>query len=147
MCSFYALRSQKCQMTLLTWLSFYAHSGSTSVKAVHRTLVKLTPGVDFTNILCVPNWAQLDKFDRRVGDLLWSHKLMITSFLRSRHVKFLHKTGGFGFQHILTHRKGRLKVRAPDDFQEPLKYGLVESLFNMLTITFPEWYKVIIIFF
>jgi len=50
-CSFYARRSQKRQMTLLTWLSFFAHLGSTCVKAVHRTLMKLSPGVDFINIL------------------------------------------------------------------------------------------------
>jgi len=41
-CSFYACRSQKRQMTLLTWLSFFAHSGSTCVKAVCRTLMKLS---------------------------------------------------------------------------------------------------------
>jgi len=44
-CSFYAGRSQKCQMTLLTCLSSFAHSGSTCVKAVHRTLMKLSPGL------------------------------------------------------------------------------------------------------
>ncbi len=43
MCSFYAHRSQKCQMTLLTWLSIFAHSGSTCVKAVLRMLMKLSP--------------------------------------------------------------------------------------------------------
>jgi len=42
-CSFYARRSQKHQMTLLTWLSFFAHSGSTCVKDVHRMLMKLSP--------------------------------------------------------------------------------------------------------
>jgi len=41
-CSFYACRSQKRQMTLLTWLSFFAHSGSTCIKAVRRTLMKLS---------------------------------------------------------------------------------------------------------
>jgi len=44
-CSFYACRSKKCQITLLTWLSFFAHSGSTCVKAVRRTLMKLSPEV------------------------------------------------------------------------------------------------------
>jgi len=39
-------------MTLLTWLSFFANSGSTSVKAVRRTLMKLSPSVNFINILC-----------------------------------------------------------------------------------------------
>ena len=29
---------------------FFHHSGSTSAKAVHRTLMKLTPGVDFINV-------------------------------------------------------------------------------------------------
>ncbi len=46
-CSFYARRSQKCQMILLTWLSFFAHSGSTCVRAVRRTLMKLSPSVNF----------------------------------------------------------------------------------------------------
>ncbi len=51
-CSFYSRRSQKCQMTLLTWLSLFAHSGSTCVKAVRRMLMKLTQAcVNFTNIL------------------------------------------------------------------------------------------------
>jgi len=45
--SFYARRSQKCQMTLLIWLPFFAHSGSTYVKAVCRTLMKLSPGACF----------------------------------------------------------------------------------------------------
>jgi len=49
--SFYACRSRKHQKILMTWLSFFSHSGSTSVKAVHRTLVKLTPGVNFINVL------------------------------------------------------------------------------------------------
>jgi hypothetical protein len=49
--SFYASRSQKCQMTLLTWLSCFAHSGSMCVKAVCRTLTKLSPVVNFINIL------------------------------------------------------------------------------------------------
>jgi len=43
-CSFYARRYQKRQMTLLPSLSIFAHSGSTCVKAVHRTLMKLSPG-------------------------------------------------------------------------------------------------------
>jgi len=51
MYSFYARRSQKRQMTLLTWRSFFAHSGSTCMKAVCRTLMKLSPGVNFTNRL------------------------------------------------------------------------------------------------
>jgi len=46
-CSFYARRSQKCQMILLTWLSFFAHSGSTCVRAVRRTLMKLSPKCQF----------------------------------------------------------------------------------------------------
>jgi len=48
-CSFYACRSQKRQMTLLTWLSFFAHSGSTCIKAVCRMLMKLSP----TSCSCV----------------------------------------------------------------------------------------------
>ena len=31
---------------------FFANSGSTSVKAVRRTLMKLSPSVNFINILC-----------------------------------------------------------------------------------------------
>ncbi len=30
---------------------FFAHSGSTRVKAVHRTLIKLSPGVNVINVL------------------------------------------------------------------------------------------------
>ncbi len=41
MSSFYASRYQKGQMTLLAWQSFFAHLGSTYVKAVCRTLMKL----------------------------------------------------------------------------------------------------------
>ncbi len=44
--NFYARRSQKCQMTLLTWLSFLCIQGSTCVKAVRRTLMKLSPCVN-----------------------------------------------------------------------------------------------------
>jgi len=36
----------------MTRLYFFRLLGSMSVKAAHKTLVKLTPGVDFTNILC-----------------------------------------------------------------------------------------------
>jgi len=43
MCSLYAHRSQKRQLTLLTWLCFFVHSGSTRVKAGCRTLMKLSP--------------------------------------------------------------------------------------------------------
>jgi len=53
-CGFYARRSQKRQMTLLTWLSFFAHSGSTFVKAVGRTLMKLSPGMPLH-----PSWESL----------------------------------------------------------------------------------------
>jgi len=42
---FYVRRSWKRQITLLTWLSFFAHSGCTSVKVVCRTLMKSIPGV------------------------------------------------------------------------------------------------------
>jgi len=49
--NFCACRAQKRKMTMLTWLSFFAHSGSTCAKAVHRTLMKLSPGVKLTNIL------------------------------------------------------------------------------------------------
>jgi len=45
--SFYAHRSQKCQMILLTWLSFFAHLRSALIKAARRTLMKLTPGGHF----------------------------------------------------------------------------------------------------
>ncbi len=34
------------------WLTvFFTHSVSTCIKAVHRTLMKLSPGVNFTNIM------------------------------------------------------------------------------------------------
>jgi len=42
------LSSEKKIMT--TWLNFYAFR-SERVKAAHRMLMKLTPGVNFTNIL------------------------------------------------------------------------------------------------
>jgi len=55
---FYACRSQKRQMTLLTSLSFFAHSGSTCLKAVRRTLMKLTAGLKkvFCNKSCEPKF-------------------------------------------------------------------------------------------
>jgi len=40
--SFYARRSRKRKKMLMTWLYFFTLSGSTSVKASHKTLVKLT---------------------------------------------------------------------------------------------------------
>ncbi len=36
---------------MLTWLSFFAHLGSGCVKAVRGMLMKLSPGLNFTNIL------------------------------------------------------------------------------------------------
>ncbi len=41
--SFYACRSQKSKKILMTCLYFFTLLGSTSVKAEHKTLVKLTP--------------------------------------------------------------------------------------------------------
>ncbi len=62
--NFYDPRAQKRKMTMLTWLSFFAHLGSTSVKAVWRTLMKLNPGIVsswtskiyvITSIVCLTN--------------------------------------------------------------------------------------------
>ncbi len=49
--SFYARRSQKRKKTLMTKLHFFTLSGSTSVKAVHKMLMKLTPDVVLMNWL------------------------------------------------------------------------------------------------
>jgi len=38
-------------------LAFYLLSGSAQVKAVHKMLVKLTPGVNFTNIFTLSFYA------------------------------------------------------------------------------------------
>jgi len=50
--NFNARGAQKRKMTMLTWLSFFAHLGSTCIKAVRRKLMKLNPGVNFINNLC-----------------------------------------------------------------------------------------------
>ncbi len=56
MCSFYARRSQKRQMTLLTWLSFFAHLGSACVKAVRKMLMKWSPGGKYANGIIVKKY-------------------------------------------------------------------------------------------
>jgi len=43
--NFYARGAQKRKMTMLTWLSVFALLGSTCVKAVRRTLMKLSSGL------------------------------------------------------------------------------------------------------
>ena len=50
--NFYAGRSQKRSKIKLSHRYLFTLSGSASVKAVHRTLMKLNLGVNFTNILC-----------------------------------------------------------------------------------------------
>jgi len=48
--SFYPRRSQKRKKILMTdWV--LTHSGSTRAKAVRRTFMKLTPGLNFINVL------------------------------------------------------------------------------------------------
>jgi len=51
--SFYARRSQKRKKILMTWLYFlcFWDLWGMSVKAVHKMLIKLTPGVNFINVL------------------------------------------------------------------------------------------------
>jgi len=51
--SFSARRSQKCKND---WQfdSIFALMGSAGVKGGHKMLMKLTPGINFTNILCTP---------------------------------------------------------------------------------------------
>ncbi len=51
--NFYARGAQKRKMTKLTWLSFFAHSGSTCVKAVNVDEIK--PWSNFFLILSVVN--------------------------------------------------------------------------------------------
>ncbi len=53
--SFYARRFQKRQMTLLTWLSFLRIQDLRSIKAVRRTLMKLTECLNF----CIKNRYEL----------------------------------------------------------------------------------------
>ncbi len=55
-CSFYACWSHQHKNTVRSSVSFYAW-GSASVKAVHRTLMKFSPGFNFINILCVLFWV------------------------------------------------------------------------------------------
>jgi hypothetical protein len=50
MYSFYAHRSQKRKKIQLSHKYLFTLSGSTSAKAVLRTLMKLTPGVDFKSV-------------------------------------------------------------------------------------------------
>jgi len=49
MYSFYACRSKKRKKTLMTYV--FTFLGSTRAKAVHRMLMKLTPGLNFINVL------------------------------------------------------------------------------------------------
>ncbi len=51
MSSFCACRSQKHKKDTDDLTILFTLSGSMSAKAVHRTLMKLTPGVNFTHIL------------------------------------------------------------------------------------------------
>jgi len=48
--SFYAWRSWKHKKILMTWLYFFTLSGSMSVKASCKTLVKLTPAVSWITV-------------------------------------------------------------------------------------------------
>jgi len=48
---YYAHRSQKRKTTLLAWLSFLVLSRSVGAKAAQRTLMKLTTGLNFINVL------------------------------------------------------------------------------------------------
>ncbi len=50
--SFYARRSWKRKKIQLSHQSLFTLSGSVGVKAVCRTLMKLSPGLTFTNVLC-----------------------------------------------------------------------------------------------
>jgi len=50
-CSFYNRRSQKHKKDSQVVNLFFTLLGSTSIKAAHKMLVKLTPGVDFTKVL------------------------------------------------------------------------------------------------
>ena len=56
--NFYAPGDQKRKMTILTWLSFFAHSESTCVKAVRRMLMKLTSGLNFINMFTRRSYDQ-----------------------------------------------------------------------------------------
>jgi len=57
-CSFYACRSQKCKRYLgFDWI--ITLSWSVRVRAVHRTLMKLSPSVNFINIL-LPAFTLVD---------------------------------------------------------------------------------------
>jgi hypothetical protein len=47
----YICRSQKRKTSLITWLSFFLLLGSSPIKALQKMLMKLTPWVNFTNVL------------------------------------------------------------------------------------------------
>jgi len=67
--SFYARRSRKCKS--YWWLNciFFTLLGSTSIKAVRKTLVKLTPGVNFTKILCTTFTLVYPKSIKKIDNL------------------------------------------------------------------------------
>ena len=52
--SFYACRSQKRKKIQLSHKYLFMLLGSTGAKAVRRTLMKLTPGANFSNALSTP---------------------------------------------------------------------------------------------
>ncbi len=84
--SFYARRSQKRKKILMTWLSFYAFGISMSAKAVRKTLMKLTPGVDFTDIFTRSFCASRSRKHEKTDDL--TALLMLLGYV---HVKAVHR--------------------------------------------------------
>jgi len=74
--SFYASRSQKREKIHLSHQYLITLSGSASLKAVHRTLMKLSHGVNFINVLRA-TFAQVD--------LRWSYLCMKQSIYRAFH--------------------------------------------------------------
>jgi len=77
--SFYPHRSQKHKKTE-SLTEYFAPLGSAHVKAAHRTLMKLTPGVDFTNVFA------------RVFRTCFSYKRLFSSYVLVTSKKSARKT-------------------------------------------------------
>ncbi len=72
---FYARRSlPKAQKRQSSWSVFFRLSGSGGSKAAHKLLMKLTPGLNFINVLCTA-FTHVDpectKKDSQVSSVNW----------------------------------------------------------------------------
>ncbi len=71
--SFYACRSQKRKKIPMTLLYFFTLLGSTSVKAAHKTLVKLTP------VIVICDNAIVDALQMQILKLVLQHQSQTTA--------------------------------------------------------------------